>query len=87
MMSGKWILIKAKPLVQEPSLVELKIAIGKLKGYKSPGNDQISAELIKVGGEIIIFCDTQTYFFCVEKEELPQQWMESVIVPINKKGD
>jgi hypothetical protein len=32
----------AEPLVPEPGLVELEIAIGKLKSYKSPGTDQIS---------------------------------------------
>jgi hypothetical protein len=29
----------AKPLVPEPSLVEVEIVIGKLKSYKSPGTD------------------------------------------------
>jgi hypothetical protein len=41
----------AEPLVPEPSLVEVEIAIGKLKSYKSPGTDRIPTELIKVGGE------------------------------------
>jgi hypothetical protein len=45
----------AEPLVPEPSLVEVKIAIGKLKSYKSPGTDQIPAELIKAGGETLCF--------------------------------
>jgi hypothetical protein len=43
----------AEPLVSEPSLVEVEIAIGKLKSYKSPGTDQIPAELIKAGGETL----------------------------------
>jgi hypothetical protein len=29
----------AEPLIPEPSLVEVEIAIGKLKSYKSPGID------------------------------------------------
>jgi hypothetical protein len=41
----------AEPLVLEPILVEVEIGIGKLKSYKSPGTDQILAELIKAGGE------------------------------------
>jgi carbamoylphosphate synthase large subunit len=50
----------AEPLVLEPSLVEVEIAIGKLKSYKFPGTDQILAKLIKAGGE------TQTYLFYME---------------------
>jgi hypothetical protein len=43
----------AEPLVPEPSLVEVEIAIGKLKSYKSKGTDQIPAKLIKAGGETL----------------------------------
>jgi hypothetical protein len=31
----------------------VEIANGKLKSYKSPGTDQIPAELIKAGGETL----------------------------------
>jgi hypothetical protein len=41
----------AQPLVPESNLVEVEIAIGKLKSYKSPGTDQIPAKLNKAGGE------------------------------------
>jgi hypothetical protein len=43
-----------RPLVPEPTLVELEIAIGKLKRYKSLCTDQIPAELIKRGHETLI---------------------------------
>jgi predicted metalloendopeptidase len=43
----------AETLVPQPSLVEVEIAMGRLKSYKSPGTDQISAELIKAGGETL----------------------------------
>jgi hypothetical protein len=43
----------AEPLVPEPSLVEVEIAIGKLRSYKSPGTGQIPAECIKAGGETL----------------------------------
>jgi hypothetical protein len=43
----------AEPLVPEPNLVEVEITIGKVKSYKSPGTDQILAELIKAGGETL----------------------------------
>jgi hypothetical protein len=36
----------AEPLVPGPSGLEVKIAVAKLKKYKSPGSDQILTELI-----------------------------------------
>ena len=39
----------AEPLVPEPSGFEVDLAIEKLKSHKSPGIDQIPAELIKEG--------------------------------------
>jgi hypothetical protein len=43
----------AEPLVPDPSAFEVEMAIAKLKRYKSPGSDQIPAELIQAGGEIL----------------------------------
>jgi sorting nexin-29 len=75
------------PLVPEPSLVEVEIALGKLKRYKSPGTDQIPVELVKAGGETI-YSEIHRLICCIwNKEELPQQWKESIIVTIYKKGD
>jgi hypothetical protein len=39
----------AEPLVPEPSAFEVELAIAKLKSHKSPGIDQIPAELFKAG--------------------------------------
>jgi len=41
----------AEPLVPESSAFEFDIAVEKLKRCKSPGSDQIPAELIKAGVE------------------------------------
>jgi hypothetical protein len=43
----------AEPLVPKPSASEFELAIEKLKIHKSPGIDQIPAELIKAGGKTI----------------------------------
>jgi hypothetical protein len=77
----------AEPLIPEPGLVEVEIAIGKLRSYKSPGTDQIPAELIKAGGETL-YSEIHGFICCIwNKEELPQQWKESILVLIHKKGD
>jgi hypothetical protein len=43
----------AQPFVPLPSASEVEVAIGKLKRYKSPGVDEIPAELIQAGGETL----------------------------------
>jgi hypothetical protein len=76
-----------EPLVSEPSAFEVEMAIEKLKSHKSPGIDQIPAELIKAWGRIIP-SEIHKHFISIwNKEELPEEWKESVIVPIYKKGD
>jgi hypothetical protein len=46
LLSQQYIQHTAEPLVPEPSALEAELAIEKLKSHKSPGIDQIPAELI-----------------------------------------
>jgi hypothetical protein len=71
----------AKPLVSEPSAFEVQLAGGKLKIHKPPGIDEIPAELIKAGGRIR-FEIHKIINSIWNKEELPQEWKESISVPI-----
>jgi hypothetical protein len=76
----------AEPLMSEPSLVEVEIAIGKLKSCKYPGTNNIRAKLNKAGGETL-YSEIHRFICCIwNKEKLPQQWKESIIVPIYKKA-
>jgi hypothetical protein len=77
----------AEPFVLEPSASEVEVAVGKLKRYKSPGVDQIPAELIQAGGETLHSEILKLIKLIWKKEELSHQWKESVMVPIHKKGD
>jgi len=64
-----------------------ELAVEKLKSHKSPGIDQIPAELIKTGGRTIRFVIHKLIISIWNKEELPEEWKESIIVSIHKKGD
>jgi hypothetical protein len=55
--------------------------------YKSPGIDQIPDELIQAGGETLQSVSHKLTDSIWNKEELPDQWKESVIVPLYKKDD
>ena len=61
----------AELLVPEPSALEIELAIEKLKSHKSPGIDQIPAELIKAGGSTIRCAIHNLIIAIWNKEELP----------------
>jgi hypothetical protein len=77
----------AEPLIPGPSHLEVEIYIAKLKKYKSPGSDQILAELYQAGGETLVSVIHKLITSIWNKEELPDQWKESIIMPIHKMGD
>ena len=78
----------AEPPVPEPRASEFELAIGKLKSHKSPGIDQIPAELIKAGGGRTICLEIHKLITSIwKKEKLPEEWKVSIIVSIHKKGD
>jgi hypothetical protein len=58
-----------------------------LKRHKSPGSDEILAELVQAGGEILCPKIHKPLNFIWNKEELPDQWKESIIAPLHKKSD
>ena len=77
----------AKPLVPEPSIPEDESAAEKIKSHKSPGINQIPAELIKAGCKTLC-CEIHKLIISIwNKEELPEECKKSIIVPIYKKGN
>jgi hypothetical protein len=74
------------PLVPDPSPFDIDTT-AKLKKYKSLGSDQILAELIQAGGGTLQSEIHKLVSSIWSKKELPDQWKESIIVPIHKKGD
>jgi hypothetical protein len=71
----------------EPLVAEVEIAIAKLTRYKSPGKDQIPAELIQAGGELLHSKMHEINNSIWNTEKLPDLWKEFIIIPIQKKGD
>ena len=71
----------------EPSAFNFELAIEKLNNHKSPGIDRIPAELIKSGGRKIHYEIHKVIIPIWNKEELPEEWKDLIIVSICKKGD
>jgi hypothetical protein len=72
----------AEAIIPSPSWLEFGIAIAKLKKYKSPGSDQIPEELIQAGSETLVSPIFKLINSIWNKEELPEQCKESIIVPV-----
>ena len=72
----------SEPLVLEPSAFEVELVIEKIKSHKSPGVDHIPAELIKAGGRTIYYEIYKLIISMWNKKELPEEWKESIIIPI-----
>jgi hypothetical protein len=73
----------AEPLIPETGPLEVGFAVAKLK---SPGSDQIPAELIQAGDEILRSEIHKVINSVRNKEELPEQWKQSGVSPVYKKG-
>jgi hypothetical protein len=54
-----------------------EIVFANLKTYKSPGSNQILAELIQAGGETLMSVFHKLIHSISSMEELPDQWKES----------
>lgn len=62
-----------KPFVPESSAAEVEVGFRNLKGYISPGVDQVPAELIKAGGEALSLEIHKSVKLHWKKVELPHQ--------------
>ena len=61
----------------------------EIEKVKSPGIDQIPAELIQEGENSLLAENVQTYTVLAiwKKEMLPEQWKEFIVLPTYKKGE
>jgi hypothetical protein len=73
--------------VPELSAFKVEMAIEKLKRHKSPGIFQIPAGLTDARCRTFRSEVHKLINSTWNKEELPEEWKESIIVPIYKKGD
>jgi hypothetical protein len=71
----------------EQSVFEVGMAIEKLKSHESSSIVQIPEELINAECKTIRSEIQKLIHFIRNKEDLPEKWKESIIVPIYKKGD
>ena len=69
-----------EPIVPKPSAFAVELAIEKLNSHKWPVTDQIPAELFGAGGRTIRYEIRKLIISVWNKEELPEEWTELIIV-------
>jgi hypothetical protein len=75
------------PLALKSRPLDVELATETLQRYKSPSTDQIPAELFQRGGNTLYSEIHRLTKSTWKKEELPQQWKESITVLIYGKSD
>ena len=61
--------------------------IKQLKNKTSSGFDGISAEILKLGGDVLAIPLTHIINKSIVSGNFPTKWKESKVVPLHKKGD
>lgn len=73
--------------VPPPTLEEVQETITKLKNNKACGEDLIHSELIKYGGNELVYRVKHLLEIIWEQETMPDEWKTALITPIHKKND
>ena len=66
----------------EISVEDVRKAVKKLKGGKSPGVDGFTSEMLKCDGECLLEWLRSVSNVCILEEKVPNDWMRAMIVPI-----
>ncbi|XP_013168060.1 PREDICTED: uncharacterized protein LOC106118047, partial [Papilio xuthus] len=68
-------------------LDEISVALQQLKNNKAPGDDGITAELLRAAGEPALRVLQKLYNSVILEGHTPKAWSRSVVVLFFKKGD
>ncbi|KAH0816760.1 hypothetical protein GEV33_006031 [Tenebrio molitor] len=72
---------------EPPRKEEIKEIIKRFKNNKAPGENGITAEMLKVGGQNLEENILKLINKAWDEETIPQRWKETLICPLHKKGD
>ena len=70
---------------KSPAKKIYKRKINQLK-HKTPGEDDDTAEMLKLGGKSIVQWLIHLSRRICHSEEVPEDWLKQIVVPLQKKG-
>jgi hypothetical protein len=77
----------AEPYGRPSKVVEIEMAISKLKKGKASGHDKIPAELMKERGKNLKKVIYELMLKIWEEEIIPHEWKYGIMCPNDMKGD
>ncbi|XP_030751605.1 uncharacterized protein LOC115879096 [Sitophilus oryzae] len=73
--------------VPEISVSEIYNALKKMKNNKAPGDGGVVTEAIKMGETVLMTNIQRLFNLCLENQNIPTKWNNSIIILLDKKGD
>ncbi|CAM4830075.1 unnamed protein product [Rotaria magnacalcarata] len=73
---------------KQPSFEEVKIVLNQMKSRKAPGSDEVTADILKAGGESVIKWLHEMFTGMRENEQVVKEWSSTTLIRLYKnKGD
>ena len=72
--------------VEEITLEEIRRSIARLKNRKMPGVCDISGEMLKAGGEVVVEWLHRIMNRAWMSSMVPDDWRKALVVPVHRKG-
>ena len=72
--------------VEEITLEEVQRSIARLKSRKTPGVCEVSGEMLKAGGEVVVEWLHRIMNRAWKSGMVPGDWRKALVVPVHKKG-
>lgn len=66
---------------------EIKVALKQMKNRKAPGEDKITAEMLKMGGSKLEETIRLLLNKCLLEGKIPKLWKNAEVILLHKKGD
>ena len=66
---------------------EVKKTLKEIKKYKAPGIDNLTSDIVKLGGEESVKLFTKLFNQISETKTIPAEWKEAKMIILHKRGD
>lgn len=85
--SKKGIVNQGSEEIPDITIGEIELALKKTKNNRSPGEDNIMSDAIRIGGQSLLEKLRDLFNLCLFNRWIPKGWHDSIVILLHKKGD